>query len=103
MPAPPALAYVIGAVETFDDAFTRSAAASTRGALVDRMMRASGSDMSWLAPCEGGGASATFSAEAVAECQQRLDALAAEVRGLGERGELVVVASAGDLTCERVR
>ena len=97
MPAPPALAYVIGAVDSFDAAFTRSAAASTRGALVDRMMRA-GSDLSWLAPSEGGGASATFSAEAVAECQQRLDALAAEVRALGERGELVVVASADDVT-----
>ena len=93
VPAPPALAYVIGAAESFDDAFTRSAAASTRGALVDRMMRASGSDMSWLTPSVGGGASATFSAEAVAECQQRLDALAAEVRALGERGELIVVAS----------
>ena len=49
--------------------------------------------MSWLAPSEGGGASAAFSAEAVAECQQRLDALAAEVRALGERGELIVVAA----------
>ena len=87
VPAAPALAYVIGAAESFDDAFARSAAASTRGALVDGMMRASGSDMSWLAPCEGGGGLDLLGrGPSPSTCSTRSPPRS---RARGERGEFV--------------